>query len=141
MTIRRLPLGLFALVLASTVASLSSGASAKAEPQGAKTDGRADITGTWTASFDTQIGKQEYTYEFVQKDTTLTGKVKSNVGSGEVLEGKVEGDKVSFVEMLRFQDMDIRITYSGTLTSADEIKFTRNVADFATEELVAKRVK
>lgn len=124
MTIRRLPFVLLALVLASAVAS-----------------GRADITGTWTASFDTQIGKQEYTYEFVQKNMTLTGKMKSNLGSGEVLDGKVEGDKVSFVEMLRFQEMDIRITYTGTLTSADEITFTRHVADFATEELVAKRVK
>lgn len=145
MTIRKLPFMLLAFVLTSAVASLSAGvsagASAKAEAQGAKAESRADITGKWTASFDTQIGKQEYTYEFVQKDTTLTGKVKSNLGSGEVLEGKVEGDKVSFVEMLRFQDMDIRITYTGTLTSADEIKFTRNVADFATEELVAKRVK
>ena len=35
----------------------------------------------------------------------------------------------------------VRITYTGTVVSADEIKFTRNVADFATEELVAKRVK
>ena len=143
MIIRRLPFVVLAFVLASTVASLSAGlsAAASAEAQGAKAATRADINGRWTASFDTQIGKQEYTYEFVQKDTALTGKVKSNLGSGEVLEGKVEGDKVSFVEMLRFQDMDIRITYSGTLTSADEITFTRNVADFATEELVAKRVK
>jgi hypothetical protein len=109
--------------------------------QGAKAEGRADITGKWTAAFDTQIGKQEYTYEFVQKDSSLTGKMKSNIGSSDVLEGKVEGDKVWFVEMLRFQDMDIRITYSGTVASADEIKFTRNVADFATEELIARRAK
>ena len=27
----------------------------------------ADITGKWTASFDTQIGKQEYTDDFVVK--------------------------------------------------------------------------
>jgi len=53
----------------------------------------------------------------------------------------VEGDKVTFAELLVFQGMEIRITYAGTVVSADEIKFTRNVADFATEELVAKRVK
>lgn len=103
--------------------------------------GAADVTGTWTASFDTQIGRQDYTYDFVVKDSTLTGKIKSNLGASDVLEGKVDGDKISFVEMLRFQDMDIRITYTGTVTSADEIKFTRQVAEFATEELVAKRVK
>jgi hypothetical protein len=37
--------------------------------------------------------------------------------------------------------MDIRITYTGTIASSDEIKFTRQVGDIATEELVAKRKK
>ena len=101
----------------------------------------ADITGKWTASFETQIGKQNYTYDFLVKDSTLTGKMKSDMGESDVLEGKIEGDKVSFGELLVFQGMEIRITYTGTVVSADEIKFTRQVADFATEELVAKRVK
>ena len=101
----------------------------------------ADITGKWTASFDTQIGKQDYTYDFVVKDAKLTGKMKSNLGESDVLDGKVEGDKVTFGELLKFEGMEIKITYTGTIVSADEIKFTRNVADFATEELVAKRVK
>ena len=43
--------------------------------------------------------------------------------------------------MLNFQGTAIRIQYTGKITSADEIKFTRQVADFATEELVATRVK
>jgi hypothetical protein len=101
----------------------------------------ADITGKWTASFDTQIGVQNYTYEFVVKDGKLTGKAKSANGESAIQDGKVEGDKVSFVENLSFQGMDLRITYTGKIVSDDEIKFTRNVADFATEELVAKRAK
>jgi hypothetical protein len=36
--------------------------------------------------------------------------------------------------------MDLRIVYTGNI-DGDTIKFTRKVADFATEELVAKRVK
>jgi hypothetical protein len=102
----------------------------------------ADISGTWKASFDTQIGQQSYTYTFVVKDGTLTGKIQSEMGgTTDIVDGKVDGDKVSFVEIFKFQDMEIRITYSGKVTSADEIKFTRQVADFATEELVAKRAK
>ena len=101
----------------------------------------ADITGKWTASFDTQVGKQEYTYDFVVKDAKLTGKMKSNLSESDVLDGKVDGDKVTFSELLKFEGMEVKITYTGTVVSADEIKFTRNVADFATEELVAKRVK
>lgn len=102
----------------------------------------ADITGTWKASFDTQIGTQNYTYEFVVKGTTLTGKLQSDMGgAGEIKQGKVEGDTVSFVEMFKFEGNEIQITYTGRVTSNDEIAFTRQVADFATEELVAKRVK
>ncbi len=100
-----------------------------------------DISGTWTASFDTQIGRQNYTYEFAAKDSTLTGKARSDNGETALTDGKVDGDTVSFVEMLNFQGTEIRIQYTGKITSADEIKFTRQVADFATEELVATRVK
>ena len=102
----------------------------------------ADITGTWRATFDTQIGTQDYRYQFTVKDTTLTGTIQSEMGGkSEIQQGKVEGDKVSFVEIFKFQEMEIRITYTGQIVSADEIKFTRQVADFATEELVAKREK
>jgi hypothetical protein len=101
----------------------------------------ADISGTWKASFDTQIGRQSYTYELVVKDSTVTGKARSDNGETTLTDGKVEGDKISFVENLNFQGMEIRIVYTGTIVSADEIKFTRQVADFATEELVATRVK
>ena len=107
----------------------------------AATLGAADISGKWTAVFDTQIGQQSYTYEFVVKDSTLTGKMTSNMSSSDIVDGKVTGDKVSFVEIFKFEGMEVRITYTGTVVSADEIKFTRQVADFATEELVAKRVK
>ena len=100
-----------------------------------------DISGKWSASFDTQIGQQDYIYDFVVKDTTLTGKLKSNLGEGEVLEGKVDGDNVTFAELLKFDGMEIRIIYTGKVVSADEIRFTRQVADFATEELTARRVK
>jgi hypothetical protein len=102
-----------------------------------------DISGQWTASFETQIGTQTYTYDFVAKDGKLTGKIKGNLAEAavDVQEGKVAGDTVTFVETFNFQGMDLRIAYSGKIVSADEIKFTRNVMDFASEELVAKRVK
>lgn len=102
----------------------------------------ADITGMWKASFDTQIGQQNYTYTFKVTDAELTGTAKSEMGGAvEIKEGKVSGSTVTFVENFTFQDMQIRIEYTGQITSDDEIKFTRKVADFATEQLVATRVK
>ncbi len=101
----------------------------------------ADISGTWKAAFDTQIGKQEYTYTFAVKGTQLTGKAKSANGDVDLQEGKVEGDKVSFVENLDYQGMPLKITYTGTIVTANEIKFTRDVAGVAQEQLTATRAK
>ena len=53
----------------------------------------------------------------------------------------MESDKISFVEVFKYEGNEIEITYAGRVTSNDEIKFTRQVADFDTEEIVAKRVK
>jgi hypothetical protein len=100
-----------------------------------------DITGKWTASFDTQIGPQNYTYEFAVRDKVLTGTINSGMGQSPVIDGKVEGEKVSFVEKLEFQGNEVRITYTGQIVSSDEIKFTRQVGDVATEQLVARRAK
>src|SRR4051795_12946669 len=73
----------------------------------------ADINGTWKASFDTQIGQQNYTYTFVVKEGALTGKIQSEMGgTTDIRDGKVDGDKVSFVEVFKFQDMELQITYT-----------------------------
>ena len=102
----------------------------------------ADVTGKWTATFGTEIGEQMYTYDFVVKGTVLTGTAKGNMtGESKISDGKVDGDKISFVENVDFQGMPLKIVYTGQMTSADEIKMTRNVADLAMESLVAKRVK
>jgi hypothetical protein len=101
----------------------------------------ADISGKWTASFDTQIGKQNYTYDFKVAGSTLTGRAKSDNGDTEIKEGKATGDTVTFVENLNFQGMELKIAYTGKIVSDDEIKFTRDVAGIANEELTAKRAK
>jgi hypothetical protein len=101
----------------------------------------ADIGGKWKASIETPMGQIDYTYDFVVKGTTLTGKIQSSMGSSEVIDGKIEGETVTFVEIFKIEGMEIRITYSGQIASSDEIKFTRQVGDFATEQLVAKRAK
>ena len=102
----------------------------------------ADVSGTWKAEFDTQIGVQKYTYTLTQTGTTVTGKASAEIGGekreAELKEGKIDNDTISFVEMLNFQDNDIRVTYTGKVAE-NEIKFTREVGEFAKEELVAKR--
>jgi hypothetical protein len=104
----------------------------------------ADVTGKWTAEFDTQVGPQKYVFDLKADAGKVTGKAAfermGQKGEAELKDGKLAGDEISFVEMLDFQGQAIAITYVGKV-AGDEIKFTRSVGDFAKEEFVAKRVK
>ncbi len=104
----------------------------------------ADISGKWTAEFDTQVGLQKYVFEFKVDGTKLTGKAIADIAGSKsessIQDGTVKGDEVSFVEMQDYQGQQVRIVYKGKV-SGDEIKFSRNVADMVDEEFVAKRAK
>ena len=104
----------------------------------------ADLAGKWTAEIDTMIGIQKYTYDFKAQGDTFTGKAtfERTTGRGEadLRNIKVTGDDVSFVEPFSMEGNEIPITYTGKI-AGDEMKLTRTVGDFATEQFVAKRVK
>jgi len=100
-----------------------------------------DISGKWTSEFDSQIGRQHYTWEFKVQGESLTGTAtQSERGTTEIKEGKVKGDEVSFVEVVQVQGQELRISHKGKV-SGDEIRFTRKVGDFTEYEIVAKRAK
>jgi hypothetical protein len=103
-----------------------------------------DVAGTWTSEFDSQIGPQKYTFVFEVDGEKLTGTatgVRTNETSEvRITDGKVVGDKITFTENLDLQGQPLVIKYTGTL-EGDEIHFKRNVADFVTEDIVAKRKK
>jgi hypothetical protein len=104
----------------------------------------ADVTGTWTAEFDTQFGVQKYVFTFKVDGEKLTGEAAAErMGEKSTVTltgGTVKGDQIAFTEPLNFQGQEVPITYTGTI-AGDEITFTRKVGDFATEQLVAKRKK
>jgi len=104
------------------------------------------VAGRWKGQFDSPIGLQKYTFDFKVDGDKLTGKAigEREMGTNEVAitEGKLNKDKgeITFVELLKFDDNEIRIEYTGKI-SGDEIKFHRKVGDFGDEDFVAKRVK
>ena len=105
----------------------------------------ADVAGTWTAEFETQIGVQKYVYTFKVDGEKLTGTADAErMGAKQaqvaLTDGVVKGDQVAFTEPLSFEGNQIAISYTGVV-AGDEIKFTRKVGDFATETFVAKRKK
>jgi hypothetical protein len=100
----------------------------------------ASVEGKWKATFDTQMGTQNYTYDFHVDGNKVTGTATNDRGATPITEGKLDGDTITFVEPLSFNGNDIRIEYTGKI-DGDQIKFTRKVGEFATEQLVAERSK
>jgi hypothetical protein len=101
----------------------------------------ADVSGTWTASFETQVGTQTYTYELHAQGSALTGKTKGNLtGENAISDGKVDGNKISFVEKATYQGMPLVFNYTGEL-KGDQIHFKRELMGFPGEEFDAKRAK
>jgi len=125
----------FALLLAvatiATTVTLAPSIAVAAAPS-------ADIAGNWTTSFDSQVGRQTYTYNIAVNGNALTGHAKSNLGEGDI-SGTVDGDKVTFVENLHYQDMVLAITYTGQIVSASEMHFKRDVAGQGGEEFTLRR--
>jgi hypothetical protein len=133
---------LFALALLPLWVALPAAGQSQPAPD-AKTRA-ADVTGTWKSEFDSQIGHQKYTFTLKQDGAKLTGKANSEIEDrkreAELKDGKVDGDAISFAEMLDIQGTATPIKYTGKLSAdRNEIKFTREVGDLAKYEIVAKR--
>jgi hypothetical protein len=122
-----------AMLATTTAVAVAPSAAVAAAPT-------ADINGTWTTAFDSQVGRQTYTYTIKVEGGTLTGNAKSNLGEGAI-SGTVDGDKVTFVENLNYQGQVLAITYTGKIVSADEIKFKRDVGGQGGEEFTLARQK
>lgn len=102
------------------------------------------LLGKWTSEFDSQIGIQKYVFEFTESGDRVVGfaTFERSLGNGrvELKDIKQDGEKVSFVEPFSFDGNEIPIRYSGTL-GGDEMKLRRDVGDFATEHIVARRTE
>jgi len=106
---------------------------------------RADtLLGKWTCEFDSQIGVQKYVFEFTESDGRVLGfaTFERSLGNGRIELKEIHhvGEKVSFVEPFSFDGNEIAIRYSGTL-AGNEMKLRRDVGDFATEHIVARRAE
>jgi hypothetical protein len=100
----------------------------------------ADFNGKWTADITTPRGTQTYTFDFHVDGAALTGKITSPRGDSDITEGKIDGDSISFAQVVNFNGNERKIVYSGK-SAGDTIKFTRQVADRPAVEFTATRAK
>jgi enterochelin esterase-like enzyme len=104
--------------------------------------GAADVAGVWHAQFEGPRGLQTYRFSFQTDGERLTGKMMAESNGQqrqtEIREGKIQGDTLTFVEVIDFQGNPVRIRYSGKI-GANEITFTREVDDRFRSEFKAIR--
>jgi hypothetical protein len=99
----------------------------------------ADFNGKWTADVTTPRGTQTLTFDFHVDGATLTGKITTPRGDMDISNGKVDGDNISFDQVMNFNGNERKITYTGKADGADSIKFSRQMGDRPAMEFVAKR--
>jgi hypothetical protein len=101
-----------------------------------------DITGNWKADLQTPQGQVQVSYSFKQEGEKLTGTWQaSRSPTIQIEEGKVSGDKVSFVVKTDAQGGGPTFVHEGKI-DGDEIQLTmKPTGEFPGSTVVARRVK
>jgi hypothetical protein len=102
----------------------------------------ADFNGKWTGDVPGRNGNtQTLTFDFHVDSGNLTGKITTPRGDVDISNGKVDGDHISFDQVLNFNGNSVTISYKGA-ADGDTIKFTRTFGgngDRPPQDFVAKR--
>jgi len=101
----------------------------------------ADVDGKWSGSLDTPMGAVQVGFNLKADGTTLSGTTTGPDGSEIAIKnGKVEGDKVSFLVSIDFGGMTLDLNYTGVV-KPDEIAFTLDVMGMPFTFAVKKAAK
>jgi hypothetical protein len=97
------------------------------------------VDGNWTGSLDTPNGPVQVSFSFKTDGKTLTGNTTGPDGNSIVLKnGKVDGDKITFVIEVAFNGDTLTFNYTGTV-GANEIKlhteFMGQPLDYAVKKI------
>jgi hypothetical protein len=85
----------------------------------------ADVTGKWVAQVPMRDGQtREVVFNLKADGSQLTGTVSTPRGEMQISEGKINGDEISFTQVMDFNGNQFKLLYKGKV-SGDEIKFTR----------------
>ncbi len=100
----------------------------------------ADIAGKWKAEFQAPDGQtRTSTFDFKVDGANLTGTVSNPRGESPIIDGKVNGDEVSFAVVRKFQDQEFKMTYKGKVSGTD-MKLTVSMGEDRTFEMTAKKI-
>ncbi len=98
----------------------------------------ADVDGKWAGTISTPGGDFPAQFEFKADGAKLMGTTMSPDGmSVNIKDGKIEGDKITFVVSFDLGGMALDIAYSGTV-APQEMKMTADVLGMTMDFVVKK---
>ena len=87
----------------------------------------ADVDGKWSGSIDTPMGAIPIEFNFKADGATLTGSMGGpDGGQIPIKNGKIDGNKISFLVSIDFGGMALDLNYSGVVKS-DTVELTLDV--------------
>jgi opacity protein-like surface antigen len=96
----------------------------------------ADVTGKWKASVQGPDGQNmEITFDLKADGGVVTGTSTTSMGSMDISDGKLDGDKISFT----VANDQFKVVHQGTV-SGDEMKLKVEMGD-NTFDITAQRAK
>jgi len=101
----------------------------------------ADVTGTWKGTAETPNGTIERTFVFKVSGDRLTGETTGDrTGTSRIMDGKIDGDDLSFSINIKVQDNEMKLQYKGHV-SGTEMKLRVELPDGGTGfEYTAKKI-
>ena len=100
---------------------------AAAVAAGARLLRAAGVDGKWEATIESPMGPMTMTFDLKADGEMLSGAVANEMmGKSEIADGKIEGDKVSFVQVMQRGEREIRFQYEGTVLG-DAMELTRSM--------------
>ena len=101
----------------------------------------ADISGKWKWEWTDSRDTPPYTFTFTQDGASLTGTVGTGDGDLQIRDGKVSGDRVSFVVVRKVGAREMTASYSGRVDGG-EITFKVSLPGSERDwHLIAKKVQ
>ena len=86
------------------------------------------VDGTWNIAIETPIGTRQATLNLAAAGNTLTGTQSADGNTGEISDGKVDGNKVSW-KIAITNPMPMTLEFSGTV-EGDKISGDANAGAF-----------
>jgi hypothetical protein len=91
------------------------------------------LTGSWKISLNVSGNTYPMVCAFQQDGEKLSGTCKGGDNSDNTLTGQVQGQKISFKHQTPYNGDMITLSYSGTVSSATEIKGAVDVQPFGVQ--------